>query len=72
MACEWISVKDKLPNHEWSILFTDGINIMKGYYYTDTEQSCFISDEYDHVECIKWYDTPTHWMPLPDVPTANS
>ena len=69
MACEWISVNERFPTHEYPILFTDGIQIMKGYYHVDSELPCFVSDEYDFVECIRWFDTPTHWMPLPHLPS---
>ena len=65
---EWISVEDeeKLPEHLEDVLFTDGINIFKGYRLV----VCLGSSEIDY-----WYSNldnrildVTHWMPLPKPP----
>lgn len=60
---DWISVKDKLPEKDISVLTFDGtyINVMEYWYDEDGKQV--------------WFNPPsppsdniTHWMPLPNPP----
>lgn len=56
---EWISVKDRLPDDDKTVLVTDGIRICLSYY-----EGC----------CDLWRGgyifgrEMTHWMPLPQPP----
>ena len=62
---QWISVKDRLPENETTIICYDGKTIFPGTY--------------DDTTYLKWYDIDsecylsppqlvTHWMPLPEPP----
>ena len=76
---EWISVKDRLPNHNDSVVFAD---IAHGEIYSvvagDFHYGEFRADtcglqasNYDGGACI-YLDSNmdvTHWMPLPEPPS---
>lgn len=64
---EWISVKDKLPNHEQSVIFykKSGPRIGKFWLNVGREKPCFTStSSLDYIVDGK----VTHWMPLPNPP----
>lgn len=72
---EWISVRDKLPDHEGKVLVTsDGLvgftsfNIRKQQWETNFGVFINIYDQKcDYgIECTA--DEITHWMPLPKEP----
>ncbi len=57
---KWVSVKDRLPEVNESVLVCDGAEIWVDYMYKshDDERLYFSVVEYG----------VTHWMPLPDMP----
>lgn len=62
---EWISVKDKFPEKNATILATDGKNIHIAVVLG------FNNDDIGHADCdygcpVK--DDTTHWMELPKLP----
>lgn len=67
---QWISVKDRLPDHDGQVLAYMEVDGMQGIttvnYYKDEDhweiENCF----YDN--CV---DIPTHWIPLPDKPSKE-
>lgn len=61
----WISVKDRLPLEEESVLITEKEGYMvvayitkQGHWYEETS-GC---------GCCSTEPKPTHWMPLPELP----
>jgi len=81
---KWISVEKELPpsGMEYSFLITDGEHIGIGYY----EEEYFAEDPTELLQYSSavWHDDgsalktslggwvkPTHWMELPDLPTAS-
>lgn len=62
---EWISIKDRLPEREKSVLIIDNcLNIYLGFlskYYNSFDCYCNCSEGSS-------IDTPTHWMLLPEPP----
>lgn len=59
----WISVKDRLPERQVSVLVSDGNNV--GYCYLTRHGDWNVCASNDYVP----YDQITHWMPLPASPT---
>jgi len=65
---EWISVKDRLPENEESIIIFDGREVFSGIYINgyfrnhDCEGLAFGPLENKNV---------SHWMPLPKPPKKN-
>ena len=60
---EWISVKDRLPEKDTSVLYTNGKEMFSGFLLSNMRHDPFWS-HYDDFE-----DTDvTHWMPLPGLP----
>lgn len=57
MKEEWISVKDRLPEHYVSVLVFD-----------PKEQIPYAIDFYTGKYWGNRFDTVTHWMPLPSPP----
>ncbi|UVD32316.1 hypothetical protein [Vibrio phage vB_VaM_H2] len=72
---EWISVKDKLPEHNGAIGCNEGDSVVVDVF-ADGERWPFCYYSFDD-EC--WYDTDvhcsidlvTHWMPLPEPPEVE-
>lgn len=64
----WISVEDKskLPEHLEDVLFTDGINIFKGYRLVVFLGSSGIDYWYSNTD--NRIPDVTHWMLLPELP----
>lgn len=65
---EWIKISDQLPPENQAVLVTDGEDM---YIYTlkyncCDAQYCF---DYDQHYTNEEFDTLTHWMPLPQLPT---
>ena len=61
---EWISVKDRLPEHYRAVIVHGGVafyDIGRKKWYTLMEM-----DGYGEPREIMW--TVTHWMPLPKPP----
>jgi hypothetical protein len=72
---EWISVKDKLPEIDESVLVTDGTEVTTGGYghavYRRQNKKCWYMDNKD------WDGMPakrdiTHWMPIPEPPKKET
>lgn len=69
---EWISVKDKLPVHLQDIAATDGHKVEFGFYRDKEELE--ENDAFGEWADFSFYDlddmwrSPTHWMPLPELP----
>jgi hypothetical protein len=66
---EWISVKDRLPEHETRVHIylkekTAWYDVMYGAYESDV-QPTFYDDRTDSIIML---DEVTHWMPLPEPP----
>ena len=66
---EWISTKDRMPEENEDILFTEGKDIYRGYWTTflgkafhqTPPEDQYFGDDFS-LEQI------THWMPLPKLP----
>ena len=60
---KWISVKKRMPSDEERVLILDSDQrVLVGRYLINMAQ--WIDDT-----CCYWYfDTATHWMPLPQSP----
>ena len=56
---EWISIKDRLPEHNQEILISDGEFIQLSCFYEWKNESGFSRST--------WMKA-THWMPLPEPP----
>ena len=70
-----ISVKEKLPQGNWStlhlhlseeVLIYDGLDFHIGYYNRDTE-SWFVNEPYLEEQV----DDVSHWQPLPEKPKTE-
>lgn len=57
----WISVKERLPQDEESVLVWGCGFIEIGWY--DASDKCWCTDDFDYDD-----DQVTHWMPLPEPP----
>ena len=58
---EWISVKDRLPEHKGNYLGFTGSTTMVGYYKGNGVWWVWLNDR-------EGENLFTHWMPLPPVP----
>lgn len=71
-AMNWISVKERLPEEETDVLlcFEDGTMIV-GFYLVLFDETIW-----NAIKDIEWYSeceaTPTHWMPLPELPKEET
>lgn len=71
---EWISVKDKLPSHEYDwvlVSFVDWINENLRFvpHVAERRKGKWASQEDDNGDLEEWFHVKvTHWMPLPDPP----
>src|SRR4051812_39210431 len=67
---QWISVKDRMPEREQKIIFTDGNIVEYGaldkIYYYKKECRFYIAELWNENNYI--LDNVTHWMPLPEPP----
>lgn len=61
---EWISVKDRLPEEDEEVLYTDTKNIYLGFL--DSERGRVYWTHYDYLED----KNISHWMPLPMPPAV--
>ena len=59
----WISVKERLPEKDTSVLFSDKESVFLGFLLSDMGHDPFWSS-YDYLE----NHNITHWMPLPEPP----
>lgn len=59
----WISVKDRLPDENEIILLCDGKEVTVGFRWNG-----FITGEIRWNCQDDWFETVTHWMPLPELP----
>ena len=64
--CNWISVKDRLPQVKEDVLIYDSqhCNIYKAWYIGDID--VWFSNEY-----LPQFINITHWMPLPKTPEVT-
>jgi len=60
---EWISVEDRLPENDNRVLVYMHENRMS---YTKIDTDRIVSGKW-----VRWGDTVTHWMPLPDAPKGG-
>ena len=60
---KWISVKDRLPEHEVSVLIYSRDMIWLGYL-------CGLDDCWEAIGGLQ-IDSVTHWAPLPDPPEVD-
>lgn len=65
----WVSVKERLPEDEQKILYTDGEEVYSGKYDANSRRS------FDLIGAGGWeweemYEPEeiTHWMPVPELP----
>lgn len=67
---EWISVKDRLPEEDVSVLVFGSSGLFIGSYDYGNKymESYWSSEKYKHIECTEDYEPVTHWMPLPQPP----
>ena len=71
---KWISVKERLPEHDQSVLYRLLIKTKNGQSYKldygewDAERKMFYGEYFDYRD--EGF-TPTHWMPLPEAPKEN-
>jgi len=60
---EWISVKDRLPDIDLSVLVYNGQSIeVMAYWYDEDEKPNFMNPPAPPCDFV------THWMPLPEPP----
>lgn len=77
LVSEWISVKDRMPEHEQPILFVirGGSNpyVAKGVRNWDGEFWWWCDEDgvYDEMGNDGEHSYVTHWMPLPAAPPAT-
>ena len=65
MKQEWVSVEDRLPEHEKEVLFYSYGDYFAGFYCHCEKEWYFGSEKNPH----EYSRTPiTHWMPLPEPP----
>jgi hypothetical protein len=67
----WISVKDRLPEHETDvdIFIKIGVRRANVLFTNYEEDPHFYWEEHD---CIYELDEVTHWMPLPELPKEGA
>ena len=61
---EWISVKDRLPEHKGNYLGFTGSTTMVGYYKGNGIWWVWLND-------VEGKNLFTHWMPLPQPPKGE-
>jgi len=64
---EWISVKDRLPNAEISVLAVDADGDMHVAFRTELYEDVKEVMQWTYYDFLPWSDV-THWMPLPAPP----
>ena len=62
----WISVKEKLPNHNQEVLATNGKTISICWADIGSHNYLFMINVHNQFTNI------THWMPLPELPETNN
>ncbi len=68
---EWISIKDKLPDHNQQVLCTNDKNEFYTAYYSRNRENYdpWYFDLWDSGHCCgREPEEPTHWMELPRGP----
>lgn len=60
--CEWISVKDRLPDEDVRVLV---------YLDSDRSYTKIDTDRRFEGKWVRWGYDVTHWMPLPELPTEK-
>ena len=69
---EWISVKDRLPEENETVLLSDGEYVYCGGYgmvrNPREKELMFYGDNFGYDGDIGPSPETTHWMPLPDPP----
>ena len=71
---EWISVKDRLPDHHdmvfvWKVRDDNGESYCSMAFWARTDGWGWTSSDGNRANDI--WGTITHWMPLPDPPKAS-
>jgi len=63
---EWVSVKERMPEYNVNVLYTNGFDILLGWF----EKPSYLihSEGYWMTEDNGQYEDITHWMPLPEPP----
>lgn len=63
----WISLKDKVPEFGENVIVTDGEEVL--VLFLDTIRQYKDYTRYDFSDINGWTIlSPTHWMPLPELP----
>jgi hypothetical protein len=71
----WISVKDRLPKHQESVLITDGKTVTAAEYFVWAPSMSDLAPWRAHlIDGYEWdweldQRAVTHWMPMPPAPT---
>jgi hypothetical protein len=75
---KWIATSERLPEIETPVLICYGVDIRIGELRWETPgyEDNFTAYKYwddpvDDGQCWEWHDI-THWMPLPELPTADA
>lgn len=67
----WIPVSERLPEFDCRVLVSDGKYCSVGYRFDKDDPWWWIDHDGDVDGVVDATDI-THWMPLPELPTASS